>query len=78
MKETTLDMPSTRYRTVSAAHLPDLDMKVIALLSEGWQLYGSPYSQGRAGHDALVCPALMYTGIVNPEDEICIHTEGRL
>jgi hypothetical protein len=47
---------------------PDLDMKVMALLAEGWQLYGSPYSQGRAGHDALVCQALVYTGIVTPED----------
>ena len=40
----------------------------MALLAEGWQLYGSPYSQGRAGHDALVCQALVSTGIMTPED----------
>ena len=52
-KETSLDTPIARYRTVSAAHPPDLAMKVMALLAEGWQLYGSPSSQGRAGYDAL-------------------------
>ena len=63
-----MDTPMTHYRTVTAATPGDLDAQVMALLAEGWQLYGSPYSQGRAGHDALVCQALVSTGIVTPED----------
>ena len=54
-----MDTPILRYRTVTAATPPDLDAQVMALLAEGWQLYGSPYSQGRPLLNALLCQALV-------------------
>ena len=54
-----MDTPLIRYRTVTAANPPDLDMQVMALLAEGWQLYGSPYNQGRPTYSGLVCQAMV-------------------
>jgi hypothetical protein len=44
----------TEYELLGAADGGELTSKVNERLTEGWQLYGSPFSRGASVHQAVV------------------------
>ena len=49
---------SAEYKTVADENLSNLDAEVNRLLSEGFELYGNPYSAGNE-KESIFCQALV-------------------